>query len=219
MELRKKLYEMQDIKYREFIEKLTKTKYPLIGVRIPFLKKLAKEINKEKFSFEDSLYFEEIMVEGLLIGCLKDIDNVISRLKNFISKIDDWSVCDSCCASLKITNKSKDKMWEFITSFKDSKKEFEIRFMVVMMMNYYLEDKYISEVFNILDNVKCDFYYAKMAISWLLATALAKCEKETMIYIKRCKLDNFTFNKFISKSCESYRIKEDLKKLLKEMKR
>lgn len=220
MNLRKELFDLQDLNYKEFASKLTRTRYPIIGVRIPFLKKIAKEIKGREISFNyNDRYFEEVMIEGILIGYLNDVDLVINKLDSFISLIDDWSVCDSVCANLKITKKNKEKMWEFITKFINSDKEFEVRFMVVMMMDYYLEDEYIEKIFNILDNIKIDFYYSNMAVSWLLATSVVKCEKKTIEYLRDCTLSDFVYNKAISKACESYRVSDELKQILKKMKR
>lgn len=219
MDIRSRLFELEDLKYKEFASKLTKTKYPFIGVRIPCLKKMAKELKGESLSFFDTNYFEEIMLEGLGVGYLKDVDLVILKLEKFIPKIDDWSVCDSCCANLKITKKNKEKMWKFITKYRNSNKEFEIRFMIVMMMDYYLENEYIYEIFDIIDNISCDFYYSNMAISWLIATSLAKLEKETLDYLNRTKVNDFIYNKAISKACDSYRIGKDLKNYLRKIKR
>lgn len=223
MNIREELFKLKDDKCKDFSSKLTRTKYPMLGVRIPLIKKLAKYISKsnylECFCNEKNPFFEEVMLEGLMIGFFKDINEVLSKLEIFLSKIDDWSVCDSTCSNLKITNKNKDIMWKFITKYKDSDKEFEVRFMVVMMMDYFLEAKYISEIFKIIDNVKSDKYYVKMAIAWLLATSIVKCERETLEYINNCKLDNFTFNKMISKCCDSYRISNELKDKLRGMKK
>lgn len=223
MNIREELFKLKDDKYKEFSSKLTRTKYPMVGVRIPLIKKLAKDISKsnylECFCNGKNPFFEEVMLEGLMIGFLKDINEVLSKLEIFLSKIDDWSVCDSVCSNLKITNKNKDIMWKFITKYKDSDKEFEVRFMVVMMMDYFLETTYINEIFNIINNIKCDKYYVKMAVAWLLATSIFKCEKETLEYINNCKLDNFTFNKMIGKCCDSYRISNELKDKLRGMKK
>ena len=102
---------------------------------------------------------------------------------------------------------------------KDREEEFVVRFMLVMMLDYYLESKYINDIFDIIDNIKCDKYYVKMAIAWLLSVSIVKCEKETLEYLNRCNLDKFTFNKVVSKCSDSYRVRDDLKKILKCMKR
>lgn len=221
--IREELLRLKDDEYKEFISKLTRTKYSIIGVRIPLIKKLAKDISKGSclrcFCSENNPYFEEIMLEGLMIGYLKDINEVLYKLEIFVNKIDDWSVCDSACSNLKIACKNKEVMWNFITRYKDSNNEFKIRFMIVMMMNYFLETIYINEIFEIIDNIKCDKYYVKMAIAWLLATSIVKCEKETIEYINVCKLDKFTFNKMISKCCDSYRVSDELKCKLRGMRK
>lgn len=220
--IREELFKLKDDKYKDFSSKLTRTKYPNIGVRIPLIKKLAKDISESnclECFYSGNPYFEEIMLEGLTIGYLKDIKEVLVKLEAFVSKIDDWSVCDSTCSNLKITNKYKDIVWDFITRYKHSDKEFEVRFMIVMMMDYFLETKYTSKIFNIIDNIKCDKYYVKMAVAWLLATSIVKCEKETIEYISNCKLDDFTFNKMISKCCDSYRVSCELKCILRAMRK
>lgn len=219
MNIREELFKLKDEKYKNFSSKLTKTKYPMIGVRIPSIKKLAKEIKKQDyFNNVKNPFFEEVMLEGLLISKLNNIEEVINKLRIFVNKIDDWSICDSVCASLKIVNKYKEDMWKFITSFKDSSEEFEVRFMLIMMLDYYLEEKYINRIFDIIDNLKCNKYYVKMAVAWLLATCFVKCEKETLLYIEDCKIDDFTFNKMISKCNDSFRISYELKQYLKKRK-
>lgn len=219
MDLKETLYELSDIEYKSFASKLTRTSYQIIGVRIPLLKKIAKQLKNNLICFDNCIYFEEIMIEGLCIGYLNDIDEVIDKLKNFILKIDNWSICDSCCANLKITKKNKEKMWKFLLSLKNSKQEFILRFMIVMMMGYYIEEEYIKEIFKVLDSIDCEFYYTNMAMSWLLTTSLVKCEEETLMYIEQCKLSDFVFNKFISKACDSYKVNSELKSFLRKIKR
>lgn len=219
MNVKKELFKFSDTGYQKFSSKLTKTKYPIIGVRIPIIKNIAKTLKNSSINFDGSIYFEEIMLEGLLIGYLKDINEVVYKLKQFIPKIDDWSLCDSCCANLKITKKNKNIIWDFINVYCKSSNEFEVRFMIVMMMDYYLEEEYLYKIFDVIDSIICDKYYVNMAIAWLLATALVKFEIETLEYLEKCNLSNFTFNKTISKACESYRLKDSLKAQLKQMKR
>ena len=223
MSIREDLLNLQDESYKAFHSKLTNTKYKIIGVRLPNIKRMAKNLDLSlAFYYFDCLkspFFEEIMLEGLCIGELKDINLVINRLDAFVNKIDDWSINDSLVSNLKITKKYKDIMWNYIIKYKNSDKEFEVRFMIVMMMSYYLDKKYIEDIFDIIDSITLDKYYVKMAIAWLLATSIVKCEKETIKYLENCKLDKYTFNKMISKCNDSYRVRKDLKDLLKKMRK
>lgn len=221
MNIRKELFKLQDIKYKDFQSSLTKTRYPIIGIRIPELRNFAKKETKNiSYISCSNPYFEEVMLEGMNISFCKDIELFIKRIDEFIPKIDDWSVCDIFCSGVKnIVSKNKDRIWDYIVKYASSNEEFENRFMIIMMMDYYLEEKYLNKVFDVIDNIKCDKYYCEMAIAWLIATSLAKFEKETLEYMHNSSISKFSYNKAISKACESYRINDELKIKLKKMKR
>ena len=224
-EIRKKLLEKQDIKYRDFNLSLTTTsKYEMIGVRTPELRKIAKEFdleNIEKYIFDkDIKYYEEILLRGFLIGNKKNnLEDTFRYLKYFIPYIDNWGVCDGTCASLKITKQYVDEMWNFLQDYINSDKEYEIRFAVVMYLNYYTETKYLKKIFKQIEQVENDEYYVKMAIAWFVAEAYADNRDDALEYIKKSKLDKWTFNKAIQKIRESYRVTQEDKDMLNKMKR
>lgn len=218
MNIREELFKLEDLKYKEFNTKIIKTRYPIIGIRMPILKKYAKSISKNiTFISDDNPFYEEVMLEGLLITYDKDINSFINRLDDFIFKIDDWSICDTICASSKIVIKNKEVFYKYITKYKNSKKEFETRVMIVMLMDYYLDEKYLSRIFEIIDNIKCHEYYTEMAIAWLIASSLAKYQKETLEYMSNANISKFAYNKAISKACDSYVISDTLKEKLRGM--
>lgn len=223
-EIDDRLSEYSDIKFKEFHSKLcNNTKYKIIGVRIPILRKYAKELY-EKYSLDElefinEDYYEKIMIKGLLIGLQKkrNIDDVIKQIKEFVPKIDNWAICDTFCSSLKITLKYKKEMKELINNYLKSKNEFEIRFAIVMLLDYYISEENLNDIFDACNRIKHDGYYVKMAIAWLVSIVCIKYYDECYEYLKTCNLDDFTYNKAIQKSIESYRIdkihKEELKKL------
>ncbi len=223
--IRNKLLEKQDIKYREFHKSLcTTSKYNMIGVRTPETKKIANEFNIEdieSYIFDkDIKYYEEVLLRGFLIVNKKNnLEAVFKYLKYFIPMIDNWAICDGTCASLKITKKHEDEMWDFLQNYIVSSKEFEIRFALVMYLNYYTNTKYLKEIFKQIDNIKNEEYYVKMAIAWLVAEAYARNSTETLKYIKKSKLETWTFNKAIQKIRESYRVSEEDKEMLNKMKK
>ncbi|MBQ9013611.1 MAG: DNA alkylation repair protein [Bacilli bacterium] len=133
--------------------------------------------------------------------------------------IDNWGVCDGTCASLKITNKNVDEMWNFLQDYIKSDKEYEVRFAVVMYLNYYTKTKYLKKILKQIEQVKNDEYYVKMAIAWFVAEAYANNREDTLEYINKSKLDNWTFNKAIQKIRESYRVSKEDKEMLNKMKR
>lgn len=224
--IKQKLYELSDKKYQDFHRSLCPGIENIIGVRVPILRNYAKELFKQKDWKEtinqiDNQYYEEIMLQGMLIGQVKDEDiNIILRyVENYVPKIDNWAICDGFCAGLKITKKYKKEMWNFISKYLKSNKEFEIRFAVVMILDYYIEQEYLTENFKIFEQIKHEGYYVKMAISWAISICLIKYYDKTLEYLKNSKLDAWTYNKAIQKAIESYRISADRKEILRKMKK
>lgn len=210
--------------YKEFSASLIPNINNVIGVRIPVLRKLAKKLFKEYG--ENCLhpcqteFMEEVMIRGMIIGLLKkEADDILDYIKNFVPQIDNWAVCDIFCGSLKFSIKNKEKVWKFIQPYLKSKKEYEIRFGLVMLLSYFIETDYLEKIFSILDNFKHEGYYAKMAAAWLLSMCYVKYPQETEFYLKNSKLDDWTYNKGIQKTCESLRIDKSTKQRLKIMKR
>ena len=224
--IEEKLKKLADKKYKEFQLKLCPGIDNILGVRVPILRKYAKDLLKE-YTLDEILYnlsdkyYESIMLQGMVIGQdkKKDFSEKLEYIKEFIPKINNWAVCDTFCAGLKITEKNKEKMWNFLKNYLKSSKEFEIRFAVVMILDYYIEDKYINDIFKIMDSIKSDAYYAQMAVAWALSVCAIKFYDKTLEYLKNSNIDKFTFNKAIQKSIESYRITDEQKQTLKNMKK
>lgn len=223
-DLRDKLFELSDDKFKTFHSRLCPNTDNIIGVRLPLLRQLAKEIAKGDWrnflSNSKEEYYEEILINGLVIAYAKcDVEERLNYIESFVPKIDNWAICDSFCNTLKFVNKNKEIMWEFIQSYLKSYNEFEIRFAVVIILNYYITEDYIDLVLKTLDNIKHDGYYVKMAVAWAISMCFIKFEEKTMAYLKDNSLDDFTYNKSLQKICESLRIDKNTKKLIKSMKR
>ena len=223
-EVRKRILELADPKYKEFHSGLCPGTNNIIGVRIPVLRKYAKELAKDDFrSYLSSIaddYYEEIMIKGMIIGLAKmETEERLNYISRFVPKIDNWAICDTFCAGLKFTNRNKDIVWEFIKKYQNSRKEFELRFLIVMLLDYYITDNYIDEVIKILDKTKHDGYYVKMAIAWTISVLYVKYPKITMEYLKNNTLDDFTYNKALQKIIESYRVSEEDKNIMRKMKK
>ena len=224
--IKKELFELADEKYKNFHSGLCPGVDNIIGIRVPILRNYAKELI-EVYPIDillreiDDIYYEEIMLKGMLIGLAKkeNINKILEHIKDFIPKIDNWAICDVFCAGLKITNKYKKDIWDFIQIYLKYDKEFEIRFGVVMLLDYYIEKDYLIKNFNIFDSIQSKDYYVQMAVAWAISICLIKFYDETIDYLKKCKLDKFTFNKSLQKAIESYRITDKQKCELRNMKR
>lgn len=217
--MRQKLLALKDENYRDFHSALVPNINNVLGVRIPELRKLAKELAKGNWQdYNDDLYYEEVMIQGLVIGYAKmNAEERLEHLRGFIPKINNWGVCDVVCSNLKFTNKNKALVWNFLQPYLTSDKEFEIRFGVVMLLSYFIDDEYIERVLNILDSITHDGYYAKMAVAWALSVCFVKQWDKTFKYFKQSNLPKWTYNKAIQKCCESFRISDDKKQTLRKM--
>ncbi len=223
--IKEKLLELADSKYKEFHSGLCPGTDNIIGVRVPVLRNYAKELAKQYQINEllkqiDNQYYEEIMLQGMLIGLAKqDFETMQKQIEEFVPKIDNWAVCDVFCAGLKATKKKKEEMWHFIQKYLLSDQEFEIRFGVVMILDYYIEEDYLEKDFKIFDAITSQAYYVQMAVAWAISIALIKFYDKTIKYLENAKLDNFTYHKALQKAIESYRITNEKKEKLRQMKK
>lgn len=223
-EVRKQLFGLQDLKYQQFHSRLCPGVDNIIGVRTPDIRKITKELLKKDYiSYIESTnkkYYEEIMIEGLLISLSKmNVNEKITYLDKFIPKINCWAITDICSASFKLNSDDKKIMWDYLLKYKKSNKEYELRFMIVMWMNHYLTDGYWDLIFDYIDKIKSDYYYVKMAIAWLISVVYVKDSSKTLNYLKNNNLDDWTYNKSLQKIIESNRVTKEEKEIIKAMKK
>lgn len=224
IDLRKELEELIDEEYKKFHSSLCPGINDIMGVRLPNLRMIAKKIAKDNpiefLDMYECKMYEEKMIYGLVIGYMKEeLEVRLKYLEKFIPMIDNWAVCDCCCSTYKFTEKDLEEMFKFLQTYLTSKKEYEVRFGVIMLMDYYLTDKYIDNVFKIYNEINLDKYYVQMAIAWGISVAFIKYEEKTRNFLKDNKLDKFTFNKALQKIIESNRVIKETKEEIRNMKR
>ena len=219
-----KLYKLQDKEYRDFQIKLIPNinSNTIIGIRTKELKKYAKELVKDNnyISFISDLphkYFEENQLHAFIISEIKDYDKCIEYINKFLPYINNWATCDQM--SPKIFKKYTNKLLDQVNIWIKSNKTYTIRYSILILMRYYLDDNFKKEYLEKVCNIESEEYYVNMMRAWYYATALAKQYKDTIVYIENNKLDTWTHNKTIQKARESYRITEEQKEYLKGLKR
>ncbi len=225
-EIEKRLIEISEESQKKLNVKLCPdTNKEILGIRVPKLRKLAKEIVKEEkweqfIKESQDKYFEEVLLQGLSIAySKKSLQEKYIYMKEFIPKMDSWAMTDTFAPTLKVKDKDLENYWNFIIPFTKSDKEFEVRFAIISMLDYYIREAYVNEVIKILDNIKHEGYYVKMAIAWTLAEIGIKFNNILMTYLESDNnLDKFTFNKTLQKMIESYRISDNEKSVLRKMK-
>lgn len=214
------LFLYQDNEYAKFHKKILKNnEISVIGIRTPILKKIAKEIAKNDYLDyildNKHEYYEDILLHGLVITYLKDYNLSIKLFDQYINYINNWACCDIVVCNYKLFSKHKEiglvKIKEYLTSLKP----FINRVGIVLLLSYYIDEKYIDIVLELSNSIKNDDYYVKMANAWLISKCLVKYYDKTYKFLLNCSLDDWTYNKAIQKAIESYQIKnkDELRKL------
>ncbi len=220
------LRELADEQYRQFHAKLIPgVDTEFIGVRVPALRKLAKKLIKEDWrgfveETRQSNIYEFNMLCGMVTALAKcGFSEKLLYVEKFIPCINNWAVCDIVCGDLKDVKNNREEMKKFLAPYLRSEQEYEVRFAVVILMQYFLTDEYSSDVLKIYDAIQHGGYYVKMAVAWGISACFIRYPELTLSYLSSCNLDDFTYNKSIQKMLESFRVSDEDKEMLRTMKR
>jgi len=218
------LNKISEPEYKSFSEKLTNGKYSMLGVRVPLLRAVAKEIYKTDYKCYLNacrfMYYEDTIIFGFVVAQIKDYSEFIRYLPEYIDKIDSWSLCDSVAMSPKTVKKNKNEFLEFLKPYIDSDKEFYVRFALICLLSCYIDKQNLDFIFEVCEEKdKLDHYYVKMGIAWLISTVFIKFPDETKEFLKNDCLSYFTHNKSIQKTIESYRVSDSDKIFIRGLKR
>ncbi len=220
----KYLMSLQDLKYREFHTSLVlNSKYEFIGIRTPIMKDVAKQISKgdieEFLKYAQDKYYEEIMIQGLVISHIKDEELFYKYFKKHIKKIDNWALCDTFCSSCKIVEKHEDKYFTEAIELCLNSKEFISRVGLIIILDHFIKEENLPVILDTLNKITSDKFYINMAEAWLVCEMYTKFPKETEKFLKKNNMNNFTQNKAISKIHDSFRVSAKEKELLKKYKK
>ncbi len=216
-----KLLSLADSNYRDFHSALMPTvdKNRILGVSVPKLKKLAKQLDfDQKQQFINSLphyYYEENNLHAFIIGDEKDYDICIKRVEEFLPYIDNWATCD--CFNVDLLKLRPNDTLKKVTEWINSGKTFSIRFGVVTLMKYFLTCEYVDKAIAIVKDIVSNDYYVNMARAWFFATTAIKYYDKVLKVLSSGTLDKFTHNKTISKARDSFRISAINKAYLKTL--
>lgn len=263
--IRATLISMAEPEYQRFASGLLPGVENIMGVRLPKLRKLARQVAKtygtayldealgqsaEQLPADDDYaghreYLEEILLQGMVIGNSVNavsITQILDYIRKYVPKISNWSTCDSFCAGLKFTKEHQEEMWEFLQDYLTSDRDYDVRFGLVMIINYYIQDAYIEKLPRIFNQVGeawnnhnkgnsgaeqksgQDVYYVEMALAWAVSICYVKYPDRTQVYLEEMQsnagvLDDFTYNKSLQKIVESRCISQEKKAEIKRMKR
>ncbi len=211
----------QDKKYKEFHSKLIlNSKYEIIGIRVPIIRAITKQIIKtdyiEFLKYIENNYYEEVLIQGLVISHIKDEKIFFNYFKEYINKIDNWGICDSFCSSIKQIRKYEEKYFPLSICLSLNESEFISRIGLVLILNHFIKKDNLEIIFDTLNKINKDEYYINMAQAWLICDMYIKYPNETLNFIKENNLNKFTQNKAISKIHDSYRVSKENKEILNQ---
>lgn len=227
LEIRKKLFERADKSYKEFNDKLLPDTGATIGVRVPVVRAFAKEIAKgdyERYLKETTeaadLYQEERMIQGMVIGYAKlPFEKRLRLLDSWVPKINSWGVCDCGTSTLKFLKEQPEEAFAYICRYLESSREYELRFAVVALMEYFITEESIDRILELYGIIRHEGYYVKMGIAWAVSVCYVKFPEKTLAFLKNNILEVWTHNKAIQKIRESRRVSAQEKEMLNLLKR
>lgn len=224
IQIRKQLEQLAEPEFQQFTSKLLPGVEHILGVRLPLLRSLARQLAKEEWktylchAVDDS--YEEVMLQGMVLGYARgDLQEKREFLETFIPKINNWSVCDSVCSTIKLARSQPEEFWEFLQQYLGSTEEFQIRFGLVQLLDYYVNETYLERVLEAVQQVQQEAYYVNMAQAWAISICYREFPEATLPVLKKNTLNDFTHNKAIQKITESLKVSREKKELVKTLRR
>ena len=223
-ELKTALAGLAEDEYREFVMKICPSERPFLGVRVPLIRDVCKKVDAAcipEILAVEPVGYEEVLARGFLIARLS-YDEMLKWFDSQVSCIDDWSTCDTFCSAIsKVVRKHRADFFEAkIDGLLDDKREFAVRVGLVLLKASYVEPDYLQVIFDRVEKLgKRKEYYIRMGIAWLLCDCFIKYPTATTGYLVSCNLPTWTYNKTLSKICDSYRVDEETKELVRKMRR
>ena len=225
MNIKEQLLQLAADGNKEFAQSLQPGVPNVLGIRVPQLRGLAREIARGDWKIyikgADTYYMEERLLTGLVIAYIKGItlEERFSLIRHWVTQINSWAVCDSVCSTLKPDKEGREAWWQFIESYMQSSDEYGIRFGVVMALCHFVDAAHLARLFRLFGAIRHEGYYVKMAVAWAVSVCYVKFPSETYDFLAQGHLDTFTHNKAIQKTCESYRVSGEEKGRVRALRR
>lgn len=216
------IFAARDEEYADFTAKLIPNvpRESIIGVRTPQLRSIAKRFGKnaginEFLSALPHEYHEQNLVHAYIAESVGDFDSAVKTIEAFLPYATNWAVCDSMTP--RIFAKHTGELLPIIKKWLQSAHPYTVRFGLRMLMCFYLEKEFASEINALAASICSEEYYVNMMQAWYFATALAKQYDSTVPFVEERRLSPWVHNKTIQKAVESFRIAAEQKAHLKTL--
>lgn len=224
IKIHEELFALADADYQKFHQNLCPGSENILGIRLPKLRALAKEIASNDWkAFLDNAefkYAEETMLYGFVLSIVKlSLEERLPYVHTYVKHIDNWAVCDSPVTSMKFIRKNLKAFLPVVKQYLESDQEYELRFAIIVLLSHYMNDDYIDFILETIDCIHHEGYYVKMAVAWTISVCYVKYKEKTTTFLLDNHLDNFTYNKSLQKICESLRVTKEEKAYIRALKR
>lgn len=212
--IRQLLKAHEDAVYRDFHGTLTHTRYERIGVRVPVLRSMAKEIVRsgewrDFLSVRPIILYEHAMLAGIISASVKEpYEDKIARLRAFAADIDDWAVCDITCSSLKCKDA---RLFDDMCAFAKSNDVWTARIGLVVILGNFADRAHVDGIRETLGALTAKGYYIDMAVGWLICTVESRCKGAGIELMKTAKISAEVKKIAASKMRDSYRVSSESK--------
>lgn len=218
--------ELAEEGYRRFHSSLLPGVEDVLGVRVPLLRALAKQIARGDFraylagAYAHAHSYEETLLAGLVTGYARmGLGEALDRIAAYVPHISNWALCDVAASTFKILTKDPVRGLDFAAGWMARPGEYDKRFGAVCLLDFFVTEAAIDRVLALLDGTRHEGYYYKMAAAWALSVCFVKFRDKTLALFEENHLDDFTHNKALQKCRESYRVSAQDKALLLTLKR
>ncbi len=224
--LRQRLSALSDPDYRRFNAGLLPGVKGILGVRMPQLRKIARELLREdwrkwiaEIEAADTVCYEERMLQGLVISLAPcPIEERLAYTARFVPRIDNWAVCDAFCRKLRPDE--RETVWRFIQPYFRSDAPYDLRFAAVMSLQNFTDPEHVAELLQLLGAIRHEAYYVRMGVAWAVAECYSSAPERTGEWLANdCPLDDRTYDKALQKIIESHRTPDSVRQRLRAMKR
>ena len=202
----------------DIVSELARLPRTTFGISVPALRQTARRIARDDYRIllDNSRLetFELRLLNALMLGYARDdLPHLLDCFARFVPYVDDWAVCDALCQGFTAARCYPEPVWDFVMQYRNSRQEFAVRIVAVVLLSHYLNDEYIDRVMAVLDSLYTEKYYAQMGVAWALATLCAKYPEKCLQYLRGPNnLDATTFRMTIRKINESFRVAPEVKR-------
>ncbi len=211
------LKELAENDYKAFNNKIIPTEQTILGVRVPALRKLARQITKTDalafIQLDKHNIYEMIMLEGMTLSYMdRSFIELLPLTETFLRKVDNWAQIDSTICDYRNIRKEKEQVLTVVKRWLQADEEFVVRAGLVILLAHYIAAENLEMIFQLAEAVKHDGYYVYMANAWMISVCMAKHPAETILFFQNNALDDRTHNKAIQKARESFRVSRNTKR-------